>query len=228
MTNNNSNPNPESTPGSGTEELVGELTNVILATFGVGAALAKTVAHATAGGRKVPEPEMETNPLNVIIHYSMATILNVINVVTNSVSEVSDTSRRVRQPVPPASARPAAASSPAAGQTTAAQPGLPVVHRGTTLRVPLSIENPGSEPMNEIHFVCLNLEGGGGEGIPLELQSIRLEPTLLSVAPHDFEKLTIFIEVPPEVALGRYQARIGLDSGDFETILEFEVLPAAN
>lgn len=220
MTENTPNPNTEPSPGSGAEELVGELTNVILASLGVGAALAKTVAHATAGGRAAPEPVSDTNPLNMIIHYSMATIMNVINVVTSSASEVSDASRRVRQPVPPAGASKSAADAPAA-----AKPRLPVVHRGTTLRIPLSIENPGSEPMGEMRFICSNLEGGSGEGAALGLQSIRLEPALLSVAPFDFEKLTIFIAVPQDAAVGRYQARIGLDGGGFETMLEFEVLP---
>jgi len=222
MTEDTPNPNPKASPGPGAQELVGEMTNVVLATLGVGAALAKTVAQATAGGRAVPEPESVSSPLNLITHYSVATVMNVIKLVTNSVSEVSDASRGVRQPVPPGGAR-----SEAAGKS-GAQSGLPAVHCGTTLRIPLSIENPGSAPMNDLRLACLNLEGGNGEGTGLTLQAIRLEPAVLSVAPHDFEKLTIFITVPPEAALGRYRARIGLDNGGFETILEFEVLPAAD
>jgi hypothetical protein len=96
--------------------------------------------------------------------------------------------------------------------------------------MPLSIENPGPEPMSDIEFRCLRMTGGQADEdkpfAPLTSQALRFVPQLLTIAPRDFEKLTIYIDVPQETAPGRYQAIIGPEDGSFETTLNFEVISA--
>jgi hypothetical protein len=96
------------------------------------------------------------------------------------------------------------------------------------LRIPLSIENPSAEPMAGLSFTCLEISGGDAtSGLPLTRQDVRFEPASLSVAPRDFEKLTIFVDVPEGAATGLYRARIGLAAGGYETSFAFRVIPAA-
>ena len=105
---------------------------------------------------------------------------------------------------------------------------MPTVHCGSTLRIPLSVENPGQEPMAEMRFACLAVSGGEvSAGELLEAKAFRFEPELLSVAPRDFEKLTVYVDVPETAAPGLYEAKIGPSPGDFEIVLRLQVIPAA-
>ncbi len=212
MVENKPDSNSKDTARPGAKELIDGLSSIITAALGVGAVLAKTVAQATAGGKIIQEPETSTGPLKIIIHYGMATATNIIKMITGAASQASNASQPARQP----------------GTPDTVISGLPTVHRGAILRIPLSIENPGSEPMKELRFVCMSLEGGSMKENALTVQSVRIEPAVLSIAPRDFEKLIIYITVPGEADLGRYKVCIGLDGGGFETTLEFEVLPEAD
>jgi hypothetical protein len=208
------------------DELLNSLGEVVNAALGVGAALARSAARLTAGSRPLPEPPAAANPIHLMVHYGTAAVLNVVEAVVAGVNDLGGAAR-------PAAA-PAAEPTPApAGEPPSPPPaGLPTVRQGNTLRIPLSIENPGAEPMSELQFVCLAVESapGGGTGGPLEttaaLPVLRFEPVSLTIAAHDFEKLTVFIEVPPTVQPGAYLVTIGLAQGDYKTSLQFNVLPA--
>jgi len=87
---------------------------------------------------------------------------------------------------------------------------LPVVQRGGTLRIPLSIENPANEPMQHLNFLCLEMRGGSpGQGVPLPVSAVRFQPESLTIEPRDFEKLTVFIDTGFDTLPGKYEAVLG-------------------
>jgi hypothetical protein len=202
---------------NGADRLIEGVSDAVSLSLRIGATLARMAAQATAGDRMVPAPRRQDSPINAIVHYSIATVVNIVDTVVESVQDV----RQASAGSPIASAQP--------GRTveaqTAAAPAHPTVHRGATLRIPLSIENPGPEPMVGLRFTCPSLSGGDSEaGLPLSPTAIRFEPETLTVAPKDFDKLTVYVDVPADAASGRYVATIALSDGTFETSLQFEVV----
>lgn len=187
----------------------------------IGATLARMAAQATAGDKMVPASRRQDNPINAIVHYSIATVVNIVDTVVESVQDVRQASAGspVGSPTTPAQ------SGRAEEVQTAANPVLPTVHCGATLRIPLSIENPSSEPMAGLRFTCPAVSGEYSEaGQPLSPATIRFEPDTLTIAPKDFDKLTVYVDVPIDAAPGRYAAAISLSDGTFETTLQFEVI----
>jgi hypothetical protein len=205
----------------GTEQLVKGVTELASATLGVGATFARIAAQATAGERPVPPPPQPAAPLTSIVHYSAAALVNVVDAVRTGMGEVRAATGPARAATRAAQARPApAASSPPPAE-------LPTARPDSTLRMPLSIENTSDAPMADLQFVCLALEAEPSrEGTALTVASVRFEPASLTVAPHDFEKLTVFVDVPAGTAPGRYLATIGLESGSFHTAFPFAVAAA--
>ena len=202
----------------GTEQLVKGVTELASATLGVGATFARIAAQATAGERPVPLPPQPAAPLTAIVHYSAAALVNVVDAVRAGIGEV-------RAATSPATRDTRARPSPVVSPPPPTE--LPTVHPGSTLRMPLSIENTGDEPMEGLQFTCLALEAApAGPGTPLMVGNVRFEPASLTVAPRDFEKLTVYVDVPTGTAPGPYQATIGLESGSFHTTFPFAVAPA--
>lgn len=195
----------------GAAELLDGVAQVISATLGVGAAAARMVAQATAAGREVPPPAAGAGPLNAIVHYGMATVSQLTGLVFRSAGGTAATPQGGG----------AAPASPRPGRG-------PQVHQGSTLRIPLSIENPGDVPMTGLSFRCLELSYlglGKVEGETLSVEALRFHPVLLDVQPRDFEKLTVFVDTRDDTAPGCYRARIGMGDGGFETAFEIEVIP---
>ena len=210
-------------PPPGTEQLIKGVADLASATLGVGAAFARIAAQATAGERTVPPPPQPAAPLTAIVHYSAATFVNVVDAVRAGMGEVQAATGQATTG-PRRSARTAA---PAPPPSAASRQNLPTVHPDSTLRMPLSIENTGAEPMVDLHFQCQALEADPtGAGVPLTVANVRFEPAALTVAPRDFEKLTVYVDVPAGAAPGHYQATIGLESGSFSTTFPFVVVPA--
>jgi hypothetical protein len=192
--------------------------------FDVGASLARTVAEATANNKPVPAPPPKAAPLNAIIHYGLITVGNVFNVLAGGLKS------RPATAAPGSSAGPTrttATPGPTASDgMTGSAASLPVVQRGGTLRIPLSIENPALEPMQQMTFLCLAMRGGTpGAGVPLDISAVRFQPESLSIEPRDFEKLTVFIDTGFDTLPGKYEAVLGLGGGDFEMSVQFKVLP---
>ena len=205
-----------------TDNVIQGVSDVVNAFFDVGASLARTVAEATASKKPVPAPSPNAAPLNAIVHYSLITVGNVFNVFAAGLKN---------KPQATTGATSSKTTNGSAAQTTsdlhAVRPetSLPVVQRGGTLRIPLSIENPGKEPMQQMRFLCLGMQGGmPGVGVPLAISAVRFQPETLTVEARDFEKLTVFIDTGFDTSPGRYKALLGLGGGSFELSVEFEVL----
>ena len=210
-----SNPDRDQTVSEAAEELTRSVTNLVGAAFGVGAAVAKTAAEATAGGRPVANPKTPQGPLNLIMHYGLTAAANLVRTVitTTAAGSADGASASVAQPASAAAARP-----PGSG---------PTVTVGSTLRIPLSIENPGSAPMEMLQFSCTRVDAlNVGHGQKLGVANLRFAPANLSIAPRDFEKLTVFVDTTSATALGTYRVVIGVATANLESVIEFDVVEA--
>jgi hypothetical protein len=197
---------PDDPHGDTRERLVGSFTEVVEALLGIGVSLTRTAADLTARGRPVPPPEAPKGPVAELLHYGVLTVRNVLGLVF-SVSESSGGTASV-------------------GEAAPKQPTQPVVQRGEVLRIPLAVENPHDRPMLELAFRCLDIGATElGEGVPVDGRAFRFEPATLTVMPHDFEKLTMYIATAAETAPGRYRASIGVEGGEIELAVQFEVTP---
>ncbi|MBA3812814.1 MAG: hypothetical protein H0X27_14430, partial [Caulobacteraceae bacterium] len=191
---------------------VGDLTRSVLdlveAGLGVGAALAKTAAVAVAGGRPVP-PTSETQPIPVMIHYSLAAVSELAGFATRTLG--------VRR----------APTAGAGARGGGGQAGRPRVKPGATLRIPLSIENTGDKPMAGLVPAVRGVRRNGADGLnDLPIAAIRFKPGDLSVAPKDFEKLTVFVAVPAQAPCGHYEVILALGPREPDLPLAFEVTAA--
>lgn len=209
-------------------ELLTNIGEIVTVTLGIGAALAKITARATARGRPLVEPQGDPGPLFEMAYYGTATVANTIGLVLSlaTAARVVDDRERAEPQRGPFGQAPTAGGPRSHPEGSAAGTGLPIVHPGATLRVPLSIENPGAEPMNDLVFVCLAMDGPGtGVSGFLNPSAVRFRPQSLSVAAKDFEKLTVYVETSTETPLGHYVATIGLEAGLLESKLPFRVEP---
>ncbi|MGA8029826.1 MAG: hypothetical protein WB992_22005 [Bryobacteraceae bacterium] len=189
------------------EAIASGISEVVNAAFGVGAAVFRTLAEATALGKPVPPGAAGEGPFADMIHYGVETASNVARLVIRGI---------------PSTVRSTSAASGAASALA-----HPTVHAGSTLRIPLSIENPSDAEMLQMAFRCESLTYQGDDSkLPLTAEALLLQPATLSIAPHDFEKLTVFITTTEATATGIYLAKIALSGGGFESMLRFEVVPS--
>jgi hypothetical protein len=202
--------------GGAPDAFVQGVSEVIAASLGVAASVARVVAQSTARGGTVP-PGPPDRPLEALIHYGVATVTNVLGMVATGVEGAGRAARGVKQRGEEANGARPAARSPSSE--------FPTVDRGATLRVPLSIENPGTEPMRGLLVRCSEVRHGQlGAGRALDKRNIRFAPDRLDIAARDFEKLTVFVETEPDTAAGAYEVVIALGSDDFNTVLHFSVV----
>jgi hypothetical protein len=198
----------ESTTPRNVEAIASGITEVIHAALGVGAAVSKTIAEATAGGQTVPPGSPGEGPVADMIHYGVQAVSNVTRQVIRGMPSTASTphSFAAAEPVPSR---------------------LPYVHAGSELRIPLSIENPSDTEMPAMKFVCAEtIYQDQAVGTRLTSTALTFQPESIAIAPHDFEKLTVLIATAKDTAAGPYLARIGVEGGTFETALRFEVIPA--
>lgn len=189
------------------EAISSGISEVVHAALGVGAAVARTIAEATAQGKPVPPGASGEGPFADIIHYGVQATSNVVSMAIRGMPSTP-------QPAGATGAGPAPAS-------------FPTVHAGSTLRIPLSIENPSDTEMPQMTFCGRELiYEGHSSGTPLTEEALVFEPAALSIAPRDFEKMTVFIATTEATAAGMYLAKITVEGGSFESSLRFEVVPA--
>jgi hypothetical protein len=187
------------------EAISSGISQVVHAALGVGAAVARTIAEATAAGKPVPPGAAGEGPFADIIHYGVQATSNVVSMVIRGM---------------PSTAPAAGAAGPV--------PTFPSVHAGSRLRIPLSIENPTDVEMLAMTFSCRELiYEGNSPGTPLTAAALAFEPAALAISPRDFEKLTVFVATTEGTATGAYLAKIVVEGGSFESALRFEVVPAA-
>lgn len=195
------------------DDLAKSVSETVGAILGVGVSVARLFARATAQPGHDVTITPGQGPLSEIIQYGVATAANVVRVVPTAIGEASRAARGTIKSV--------------ADAEHDTDNRVPSVRLGSTLRVPMSIENPTDRPMNDMHFTIKRIASEpSGNGMPLPATVIRFDPPGLTVAARDFEKLTVFVDVPPETAPGRYDASIGLVEGNFELSFVFNVVPA--
>lgn len=230
-------------PQTSADMLMAGVMEVATTALAIGASLLKTLAQETAGGKPVPEPEGRVSPLNTVVYYGVATVTNVVKLV---VSEVGVAPNGVANPSANSSVYQATElgrTSVAVERSSDSSPqssvnfsplNLPTVHCGGVLRIPLSIENPSVESMDNMAVRCLSLDAvrpldtvTEGSGQIHNSPTLRFQPATLSIAPKDFEKLTVFIETQPGTRVGDFRAVIGIGAENFETTLQFRVIAAA-
>lgn len=199
------------------------LSDVVNAAFGVGAAIAKTLAEATASGKTVARPDEGKGPLGDMVHYGVTTVSNVIGLVVSVMGNAKSPNEESNEPRSAASeAVSEAGAAPSASTAT-----VPTVHQGRSLRMPLSMENPGDQAMENLVFRCQQIEARRiGAGQSLTEDAVRFQPERMDIAPKDFEKLTLMIDTDDQTAPGRYVALIGVEEGGLELNVEFEVVPS--
>jgi hypothetical protein len=194
------------------------VTEVVNAALDLGAVLAKTVAQVTSGDRPVPPSPSKGGPIEEMVFYGVTAINNVINLAISGAGVIAQSVSVAEEPQ---------TSEPSQTATYPPTSTAPKVHQGSTLRVPLSIENQGREPMNGMTFVCLSVESETtAAGQSIDKSAVRFQPQTMNVAPKDFEKLVVFVDTTPNTAPGHYKITIGLGDGIFENRLTFEVVPA--
>lgn len=191
----------------GTAQLLGGALNVVNAALDLGVTLTRAVATVTARGAPVPEPSPDRGQIPDMIHYGLATASSLIRIVLPGAA-------------PAPSVRPAPTNTPARPVPNSAR-----VHRGSVLRIPLAIENPGPAPMLDLRFVCVELNASRLEdGKPLSIDAVRFEPASLTVQPNDFEKLTVYVMTSADTAQTTYSMVIGVADSDFQLTVQFEVV----
>lgn len=190
----------------GVERLIGAATE-----FGV--ALARAADKTTAGGREPRHgPEGETDAAAIIRHS--------VSAAANVVSQVAAATQAARADW--AETRSEAKPSSAETQEQGDGPSGPRVRPGATLRVPLSIENPGQEPMTGLTPKIAGWMRDGVEGDPAG--TVSFAPEVLEIAPRDFEKLTVFVEIPKDADSGECRLLVDLAEG-VEVRIDFAILP---
>ena len=98
-----------------------------------------------------------------------------------------------------------------ANSPRARSPARPSAPPGATVRIPLSIENPSDKPMNGLAPLVRAVRRNGQDAsADLPYSTLRFTPSMLDVAPKDFEKLTIVIAVPDKAPPGSYEVTLAL------------------
>lgn len=190
------------------------LGDVVGAALAVGAAVARTVAQATS---PAPLPPVGNAPLQDIVRFGSTAAGNVIRLVIDG-ARAGGTGA----PVP-------AGAAPASHRQDAGADG-PRVTAGSTLRVPLLVENTGSTASAEVSFRALSVRrvdqqpGESPESEAVDPGQVAFAPESLVIGPKDFEKLTVRIATTPETAPGRYALTVDGGDGWFSTSIVFDVV----
>lgn len=118
-------------------------------------------------------------------------------------------------------------AAPGGGPGAATRPSRPAVYPGDTLRVPLFIENPSDDDTGPLTFTVLEATSPpSADGDPIEQGRVRCIPGTLSIAAHDFEKLTVLVETTPTTRTGPHRLKIGVADTPFVTTIDLDVLPS--
>ena len=199
---------PSASDGAANDSPRGDVTqavvNVIDAALALGVSLSRAAAAATTAGRPVADVAQGTPPVQALVHYAAATASNVVSLLTPAVAGLRPST---------AASRPA---RPAKG---------PRARAGATLRVPLSVENPGDRPMTGLapYLRAVRIDGASRAGA-LAAEAVHFEPPHFDVAPRDFEKLTVFVMLPVNASPGRYELVLALGPNEPDLPLAFDVV----
>lgn len=210
-----------STTETPTQALATSMAGVVDAALDVGVSLARVVAQATAPGRTIDAPAANTSAIEAIVRYGVTAVGNVASAAWSSADGLRKAGNSVLRS---ASSKTAASKTPNARNATSSGPR---VQPGATLRVPLSVENPGDTPMRELSPRVRAIHRAGADATALIApESVRFTPGLFDVAPRDFEKLTVYVPVPADAPEGPYEVILALGDQEPDLPMGFTVLPA--
>lgn len=190
------------------------VASVVDAVLGVGVSLARVVAEVTAGDRVVQPVPPSTPAFQAIVRYGVTALTNVASVLISGGDKL----------------RTAAGGASPPGASTAARASGPRVQPGATLRVPLSVENPGDRPMRDLspRVRAVRRASGVDATSVITPETIRFSPGVFDVAPRDFEKLTVFVPVPEETPAGAYEVVLALGPEEPDLTIAFAVLASGS
>jgi hypothetical protein len=107
------------------------------------------------------------------------------------------------------------------------------VTAGSTLRIPLLVENSTLSSTGEVGFVVRSIERTDAQSTDASTQwalpagIISFDPVSMVIGPRDFEKLTVRVATAPEMPAGHYHAVIVGRDGWFTTHVSFEIITPA-
>lgn len=165
------------------------------------ASVAQTVAEATTG--KPQEDHPEDTHLQAIMRHGTTAAGSLLTTVI-------------------AAARSTAPNGASPAKAPPSAPAL-VAEPGQSLRVPLSVDNPGTDTMTGI-------EPRLAESDPVLPFDVAFSPESLTIEPKDFEKLNVLIDIHADAAPGLYRLSFTLTGQEDQPItLPVEVrVPAEN
>jgi hypothetical protein len=208
-------------PGSARKEpdFVASMAGVVDAALGVGVSLARVMAEATSTGRSVPAMPEGTPAILAIVRYGVSAMGNVAQAVIEGTQSLGK-----RKAGGPGAAAASKASS--AGAKSATKSVGPRVQAGSSLRVPLSVENPAEKAMLGLRPQLRGIFHLGQDASK-RLPAPTFEPAELNVAPHDFEKLVVRLDVPVDAPPGVYELILALGDDEPDLPMSFQVMPPA-
>lgn len=194
------------------DPLTERVADVVDAGLQLGASLARTLAGATGSTDVAPKGKP---PIDDIVTFGSATASNLIGLVASGARAGIDVSSM--------------ATTAAAGRSDKAPArNTPMVTAGSTLRVPLLVENTGQTPTRALTFTTTSVVRAGCEDgeqctcVPAD--GVTFTPEALVVAARDFEKLTVRLATPVEAPPGDYRAAVAAGDGWFSTVIAFSVV----
>jgi hypothetical protein len=184
-----------------------------------GASVARSFAEAVSGR---PQPLVPGEPpLASLVRHASSGVAGVAWIMITAARSVAneDPARSVASDE--AARTGGAGTAPVAQAAPPEPPPGPVVAPGSTLRIPLSVDNPGDSDMAGLQPRVLAATLDGTEVQP---PKVRFQPKKLSIAPKDFEKLVVLIDMPADAPEGRWRLAFSLDgSADAPAEIAFRV-----
>jgi hypothetical protein len=205
------------------------LGEVVGAVLDVGVSVSRVLAQATAANGTVEPLPPATPPLQAIVRYGVTAMGNVVSAIATGgqvLRKAAGATATAAETAAQAVASPLATVGAAAAAAARARGG-PKVRAGATLRVPLSVENTGEQPMQGLEPRVRALRRAGRDGADasgvIPVGGVRFAPERFDVAPRDFEKLTVFIAVPKDTPAGGYELVLALGPEEPDLKIGFDV-----
>lgn len=202
-------------PVADSDPLTRRVEGLVEAGLAVGASVARGLARAT--GSDAPKPSAA--PLDDIVTFGSAAALNLLRRVT----AISRTAGGAG--VKAARGAAAATAGTAPGGAGRDELAVPRIAPGSTLRLPLLVENTSHAQMGPIDFAAsvsrIDCPDQPSACSCLPGEAVTFFPPTLTVGPKDFEKLTVRVATDPTTPSGDYVARVQGGDGWFNTTIVF-------
>lgn len=178
------------------EKPVEAMAKLVDSALALSESVAQAVAEATTGRPQPRRPE--DTALQTIVRHGATATGSLLTTVVEATRNAHDASAAGPEPVRPALAR------------------------GETLRMPLSIDNPGSDVMDGIVPTLEEVAHTDRRSAPP--LSVAFEPAELTIGPRDFEKLVVLVSAPADAEPGPWTIAFRLTNApEPPTVLRVDV-----